>query len=74
MLLVDNQGAIGLAKNPVLHQRTKHIDIRYHFIRERVKGGDVQPVYVSTKEQWADLLTKALDANRIEYLRGKVLA
>jgi transposase InsO family protein len=74
MLLVDNQGAIGLAKNPVLHQRTKHIDIRYHFIRERVKGGDVQPVYVSTNEQWADLLTKALDANRIEYLRGKVLA
>jgi hypothetical protein len=72
-LLVDNQGAIALAKNPVLHQRTKHIDIRYHFIREKLKRGDVLLAYVPTGEQLADILTKALDKNRIEYLRAKVM-
>ena len=43
----DNQGSIALAKNPVYHKRTKHIDIRYHFVREKVEDGQVMLEYIS---------------------------
>lgn len=56
----DNQGCIGMSENPILHKRSKHIDIRYHFIRECVSKGIVKLVYVETKRQLADLLTKPL--------------
>jgi hypothetical protein len=56
----DNQGAIALAKNPVFHQRTKHIDLRYHFIRERVEDKDINICYTPTSEMQADFLTKNL--------------
>jgi hypothetical protein len=56
----DNQGTIKLAQNPVEHTRTKHIDIRYHFIRDSVKDGETELVYVPTEEMPADVLTKAL--------------
>ena len=59
-LLVDNKSAISLAKNPVFHDRSKHIEIRYHFIRECVEQGRVFIDYVRTSEQLADALTKAL--------------
>ncbi|GMF43613.1 unnamed protein product [Phytophthora lilii] len=45
----DNQGSIALAKNPEFHKRTKHIDIRYHFVREKVEDGQVVLQYCSTK-------------------------
>ncbi|CAH0520377.1 unnamed protein product [Peronospora belbahrii] len=45
----DNQGSIALAKNPELHKRTKHIDIRFHFVREKVAGGRVMLKYCPTK-------------------------
>ena len=60
MIFEDNQGCIALSANPVFHKRTKHIDIRYHFIRERVASGEVELRYVPTAEQLADLLTKGL--------------
>ena len=69
----DNQGCIALSANPVLHQRTKHIDIRYHFTREKVESGEVVLQYVATEHQLADLLTKALLSFRVAYLRGLVL-
>ena len=56
----DNQGAICLSKNPELHQRTKHIDIRYHFVREQVSNEVIQVLYTPTSEQPADMLTKSL--------------
>ena len=59
-LFVDNQGAIALAKNPVHHQRSKHIDIRYHFIRFDVEEGIVILEYVPSSENYADLFTKPL--------------
>jgi hypothetical protein len=68
----DNQGAIALAQNPVGHKRTKHIDIKYHFIREHVQSGDVELVYVPTEYQLADLLTKPLPRARLVALRGRV--
>ena len=56
----DNQSCIKLSENPVFHDRLKHIEIRYHFIRDYVQRGVVQLQYVSTYEQVADILKKAL--------------
>lgn len=57
---VDNQGAIALANNPVHHARTKHIDIRHHFIRERIQSQEIELVYCPTDQMIADVLTKGL--------------
>ena len=56
-ILCDSQGAIALAKNPEHHQRSKHIDLRYHFVREQVSGGAISLVYTSTSDMAADQLT-----------------
>jgi hypothetical protein len=57
---IDNTGAIALIKNPEFHQRTKHMDVRWHYMREQVETGNIQIEYVSTAEMAADGLTKAL--------------
>ncbi|WVZ50199.1 hypothetical protein U9M48_001476 [Paspalum notatum var. saurae] len=59
-LLVDNQSAIALSKNPVHHDRSKHIDTKFHFIRECVDDGKVKIDHVGTREQLANILTKPL--------------
>ena len=59
-IFVDNKSAIALAKNPVFHDRSKHIDTRYHYIRECVTKMDVQLEYVKTNDQVADIFTKPL--------------
>lgn len=61
-LKMDNQGAQAIAKDPVNHQKTKHIDIRYHYLRERVQNRELKVEYLSTKDMIADLLTKPLSA------------
>jgi hypothetical protein len=68
----DNMGSLHLVKNPVLHSRTKHIDIRHHYIRELVGAGAVDVVHQRTEEMEADLLTKALYAPRFQELRGRL--
>jgi len=60
----DNMGCIALAKNPVAHQRTKHIDVQHHFIRELVRTGTVILQHVPTDCMWADVLTKALPRDK----------
>jgi hypothetical protein len=60
-LMVDNQPAIALAKNPVLHDWSKHIDIKFHFLRDCVDGGQIVIEFVETGRQLADILTKAQD-------------
>ena len=60
----DNQGAIALATNPGYHARTKHVDIRHHFVREKVLAGDIKVIYKETEHQLADILTKALGTKR----------
>jgi hypothetical protein len=59
-LACDNQSAIQISKNPVFHQRTKHIDIRYHFIREKIQEMKIKLYYLPTELMIADLLTKPL--------------
>jgi hypothetical protein len=60
LIMEDNQGAIALAKNPVAHARTKHIDVRYHFIREALESGVIDLEYCKTDDMVADILTKPL--------------
>ncbi len=68
-ILEDNQGAIALSKNPKGHHRTKHIDIKYHYIREATEKGDIELKYCPTERMFADILTKALPKARFEELR-----
>lgn len=70
VLYIDNKSAIDLAKNPVFHGRSKHIDIRYHFIRECVERGEIIIKHVKTDEQRADVLTKALSTIKFEKMRA----
>jgi hypothetical protein len=60
VLYGDNQGSIALAKNPVYHARTKHIDVQHHFIRNLVEGKEIDLEYVHTSQNIADVLTKPL--------------
>jgi hypothetical protein len=57
----DNQGAIALSRNPEFHARTKHVHIKYHFLRKEVQSGNVEFAYINTSEQAADGLTKPLE-------------
>ena len=72
VIFCDNTSAINISKNPVQHTRTKHIDIRYHFIRELVDKNLLALEYVSTDHQWADLFTKPLDTERFMTLRNAI--
>ncbi|GJZ94816.1 retrovirus-related pol polyprotein from transposon TNT 1-94 [Tanacetum coccineum] len=64
----DLQAAIAISCNPVQHSRTKHIDVRYHFIKEHVEKGIVKLFFVKTEYQLADLFTKSLPKDRFKYL------
>ncbi|KAJ9547414.1 hypothetical protein OSB04_019957 [Centaurea solstitialis] len=64
----DNTSAIAIANNPVLHSKTKHIEVRYHFIRDHVMNGDIELHLVPTEYQLADLFTKPLDVTRFNML------
>jgi hypothetical protein len=69
-LYCDNLSAINISKNPIQHSRTKHIDIRHHFIRDLVEDNVITLEHVNTEEQIADIFTKALDLKKFEKLRG----
>ena len=69
-LFMDNRSAIELAKNPVHHERSKHIDLRFHFIRECIEEGRVDIEHISTDGQLADVLTKSL--GRVKFLEMRL--
>ena len=69
----DNQSAIALATNPVYHARTKHIEIDFHFIREKIQNKDVQVQYISTFDQVSDIFTKGLTSSRFQLLKDKLM-
>jgi hypothetical protein len=71
-LLCDNESAIRMADNPVEHSRTKHIVIRYHFLRDHQQKGDIEIAYINTKEQLADIFTKPLDEQTFKKLRHEL--
>ena len=64
-ILCDNMSRIYLARNPVFHARTKHIEVHYHFIRERVQAGEIDLQHISTNRQVADIFTKALSIYKL---------
>jgi hypothetical protein len=69
---VDNKSAIALSKNPVHHDRSKHIDTRFHFIRDCVEKGEVEIDHVRTTDELANILTKALGRMRFAELRQQL--
>jgi hypothetical protein len=73
-LLCDNESAVKIVTNPVQHKRTKHIDIRHHFLRDHVSKGDIVMEGVRTDDQSADILTKPLDETRLCKLRSELKA
>ena len=73
-LYCDNQSAIRLMENPVFHARTKHVEVHYHFIKEKVNDGLVALNWVSTQEQIADIFTKNLGGAPFEKFRDKLLS
>ena len=71
-IFCDNTSAIAISNNPVLHQRTKHNDIRYHFIRDHVMKGDIELHFIPTEYQLADIFTKALDEPTFTRLKAEL--
>ena len=71
-LFCDNLSAINISKNPIQHSRTKHINIRHHFIRDLVEDKVINLEHVSTDNQLADIFTKALDTVQFENLRRRL--
>jgi hypothetical protein len=70
--MCDSTSAISVAKNLVLHSRTKHIEVRYHFRRDNVEKGNIDLIHVPTEKQLADILTKPLDQATFARLWGEL--
>jgi hypothetical protein len=70
-LKVDNKSALALARNPVYHERSKHINLRYHFIRNCLVDRTVSATYIKTAGQLADIFTKALGRVKFQELRAR---
>ena len=68
----DNQGAIEISRNPRFHSRTKHIDVTFHFIRERITLNEIRVVYYPSSDMLADIMTKGLTKSRFEKLRNSL--
>ena len=73
LINVDNQGAINQAKNPVHHQRSKHIDIKYHFIRSEIQEGTVSLNYVPSEDNIADIFTKTVTRPKLNKFKVVVM-
>jgi hypothetical protein len=68
----DNTSTISLSKNPVQHSKSKHIPIKYHYLRDQAENKNIKLEYVPTQEQVADIFTKPLSRDVFEYLRQKL--
>ncbi|CAH1114894.1 unnamed protein product, partial [Psylliodes chrysocephalus] len=72
MFYEDNQGCISVIQNPANNRRIKHIDLKYQFITDNLKKGNINVQYICTDDQQADLLTKGLNFVRLNILRGLI--
>jgi hypothetical protein len=68
----DNESAVRLAYNAEFHQRTKHVLVRYHYIRQQVAEGKIEVKYISTNDQLADIFTKALPSPKFISMRKRI--
>ena len=71
-LKVDSKSALALAKNPVFHDWSKHIRIKYHFIRDCLKEGSIKANHIATTDQLADILTKSLGKAQFQEMRRRI--
>lgn len=69
IVMCDNSSAIKLSKNPVMHGRSKHIDVRFHFLRNLTKEGSIELVHCGSQDQVADVMTKPLKIEAFQKLR-----
>ena len=72
VILCDNQSCMKMTENPMFHDKTKNIEIRYFYIRDMVQKGAIKLQYVSLDEQVADVLTKLLSRVKFEHFRDKL--
>ncbi|MCO5553249.1 hypothetical protein L7F22_006770 [Adiantum nelumboides] len=68
-IYTDSQSTLAIARNPVFHARTKHIEVHYHYVRERLSAGEISLAYVPTQNNLVDLFTKALSRENLEAFR-----
>ncbi|MCO5552502.1 hypothetical protein L7F22_006014 [Adiantum nelumboides] len=68
-IYTDSQSALAVARNPIFHARTKHIEVHYHYVRERLSAGKISLAYVPTQDNFAHLFTKALSREKLEAFR-----
>jgi hypothetical protein len=68
-IYIDSQSALAVARNLVFQARTKHIEVHYHYVRERLLAGEISLAYVPTQDNLADLFTKALPREKFEAFR-----
>ena len=73
-LICDNQTALHIASNPIFHERTKHIKVDCHFIREKIASGCMATSFVNSNDQLVDIFTKSLRGPRIKYICNKLSA
>ncbi|GKB86605.1 hypothetical protein Tco_0958877, partial [Tanacetum coccineum] len=71
-IFIDNESIICIVKNPVFHSKTKHIEIRHHFIRDSYEKRLIQVIKIHTNHNVADLLTKAFDVSRFQFLTASI--
>jgi hypothetical protein len=74
VIYCDNTSAIKLAKNPVHHSRTKHFDLKYHFIRDLVQKKELELMYIKTKEQLQDIFTEGVAKVQFLKLRDQIVS
>ena len=70
--ICDNQAALHISSNPALHERTKHIEVDCHFIKENIASGCMTISFVNSNDQLADIFTKSLRGPRIKYICDKL--